>query len=419
MNRLIFIFCVVSVLGALVYWLWPASSVRYLPQTLQQSNDLLYEGKYDSAMYYAREVVNSAKNQNNLAYAEAILGYCWYVKDNIDSSYYHYKRSLRASNKADSTDYYLKVSTLNQLGIVFQKYQIHKKAIEYFGRALKILEVYERPAIAIIYYNMAYNQRQINDIECVKSYYNALQYATKHKSPRYESLSLNALGNLMLETSNYESAIEYYKMALSTDFTNSSKKYTSFAFQGLGEANFHLDQIEESEKHLNEGLAIILQLEDKKYVFRSYQFLGRLYEKKGDSEQAEKYYLQAIEYFSLADHTRENIGIFRELSKVQQQLDKIEESSLNNMKHYQELEKYLDEKEKAAQLARQDLFEQTVAISESNFRKNMEWLTLKDEVNWHFLFFISTLCISYFTLKDDDFISGMRAYIFKKRLIKA
>lgn len=385
MKKLIYIIPILAgLVVTLLIWNNPEDS-RQLPKKLQEANDQLRTGNCESAKIIAAEVISDARNPNNIGFAENIIGYCWFIEGDLDSSYYHYVRSLNALNEADSTDYKLKAITYNMIGYIFEHLEEHNKAIEYMTKSVNILEEYPSKQIYHVYYNLAVNQSKVNDISCVKTFYKALEYATKYENSYFEMRCLKQLGNLMLETNNYDAAIEYYNNALLTDHAKKDSMLTSFCYQGLGEAYYHLNKQNLSEENLNKALRIKKKLKNQSFVFTSKLYLARLRQKQGRLEAAEKAYYEAIEFFPLADHTRENIAVYKELAKVQMELGKYDESSHSNYLHYEEIEKYLDEREKAAQLAKQDDFDVTVAAKESQFRNNSVREVFKDEFDWGLL----------------------------------
>ncbi|MFY0625569.1 MAG: tetratricopeptide repeat protein [Reichenbachiella sp.] len=384
--------CILATICGTLY-LWPTDNNRNLPRDLEISRKHLSNQNFDTAISTARLVLESAKNKNNQAYAEAIIGYSYYILGDLDSSYIHYKNSLNFSNQSDSVDHLLKASTFNMLGAIFETKAIYKKSIQYYQSSIDIYESFDKPEIVKVYYNLAYNQSQINDIECVKSYYKALEYATQFENFYYETICLNDLGNLMLTTENYEAAIEYFTMSLKSEYTQGKDDIKSFAYQGLGEAYFLMENYIESEENLKKALSFKEKLDNKKYIFTAQLYLARLKKAQGDFHSSEDLYGKAIEYFPLADHNRENIAVFKELSAVQAELGKMDESNDSKVRHYAELEKYLDERERAAELARQDQFDATVAVSEAQYRKNNIFTFIKDEMNW--VVFIKAGCILY------------------------
>lgn len=378
-----------------LYWSNFNDNKRVLPENLQSARNHLVTQNYDSAILFAQTVINKAKNQNNIAYAENIIGYAWFYKGNMDSSYYHYANSIKASHKSDSVDLYVRANTYSNLGSVFEDLEIHEKAISYYKKSVEIYTELESPELAKQYYNIAFNQSKVNDIECVKSYYKALEVATQFENKYYEAICLNDLGILMLETSNYVAASEYFTMSLTSDYTMRDDEMKAFAHHGLGVAYVHLEELKNAKKELKIGIELYNKVNNKQFLLNAYRNLSKALAKEDNPQASEQALLKGIEYFSYASHTRDNIKVFQELSDIQYGLGKIKASNANKVRHYSEIEKYLDEKERASELAKKDQFDQTVAVQEAHYRNNSLFTHIKDELDWGLL--VKLGCLLYFS----------------------
>lgn len=321
---------------------------EHLPTQLEESKNLLYKGEYDSAIYFAHKIIETSKDLTNIAYANNIIGYSWYEKSNFDSAFFYYAEAIRL--KKNSTPN-LNASAYNMMGLIFEKKQTHETAIKYFQEAIGIYESEHSKRLPIVYYNLAYNQSQVDNIECIKSYYKALEYASEFKDEKYESYCLGDLGNLMLETSNYEAASEYFIESLDNDYAQNNPMRKAFALQGLGESEFFLKDYANAKVHALETLKLKTENNIEEHLFSTYFLLGRIYKETEDLIEAENNYKRALIYYPFNERNKKAVNVFKELSDVQFQMGKFNQSEYHNQLHFEELERIFDERKEAHQLS--------------------------------------------------------------------
>ena len=398
MKKILFIIPFFIIGGVIYYFLVENNkNDRELPALLNVATDFVYQDACDSAVDYASRIIQSAKNPNNLAFAHTIIGYCEFENGNLDSAFAHYDLARTHTLSSDSLDYYLLVEINAMLGSIFEEYEKYYRAAQYFKEAINILSKYERPFIADAHYNLAFCQSQLNDIKCIKTYYQAIGYSQKYNNHRIESMCLNDLGHVMLETHNYESAREHYEASLATKYALSNYRIQYFAYQGIGESYYYEDKLGKSKENLDKALALMLLEGDNKNAFSVYHFLGKLMAKFKYYKQAEEYYDLAIQLLPYAQFTRKNIEVYADISFVQSIQGKTDLSTKNHTTHYELMNQYIDRLEHASKLVQQDTFDSIVNVTESSFRDNLP-NTLQDGIDKNGLpNFIFLLCFTSFS----------------------
>ncbi|PIB34664.1 hypothetical protein BFP72_04185 [Reichenbachiella sp. 5M10] len=307
------------------------------------------DGEYDSAIHYAQKILSFSTSPNNRAYAQSIIGYSWFMKKNYDSAYHYYTESLKSERNVQTP---LKASSLNMLGIIFEIKEAHPTAVHYFQKSISVYEPLNDPHLATVYYNLAYNQSQTNNIDCLDSYYKALSYASDFNNERIRAFCLNDLGNLMLETKNYESAKEYYSSVLQVEYTHTSPFILACAIQGLGETAFHTHDLATAQKHAVESLNIKIENGLDESLFTSYLLLGRIARETQNLAEAETNFKRAIVYYPMKERNKKFVDVFKELSQVEEALGNVKLSEYYNRLHFEELENILADKKKTYGLSK-------------------------------------------------------------------
>ncbi|MGL1887792.1 MAG: tetratricopeptide repeat protein [Reichenbachiella sp.] len=316
------------------------------------------EKAYDSIIFYSKKELSSTTHEFNKVVAYGIIGRSFYNKREYDSAYFYYTKSIEYSKKVDSSykksSEFFKATSYNMLGLIFKKQHLYIKAIKYFEAAIDIVKDKDKSSICSYYYNLADTQSLISDINCVESYYKALEYATHFKINKYEASCRSNLGFLMLETNNITAAEEYFTQALESEYAQNNQRITSFCLQGLGEANYHHKKYGLALDYAQKSLIIKQEENIEEHLFSSFLLLARIHKNKNNLEIAEGYYKKALIYFSNTKQNRESIDVFKELSDVQYEVGKYNQSEINNQNHFDELEKFLQKKTKATKLAALD-----------------------------------------------------------------
>ncbi|MBU2913604.1 tetratricopeptide repeat protein [Reichenbachiella agariperforans] len=347
MKKFLVVTLITILSGATVFY-FLSSDRKSIPQDIKPSIEKMTNGEYDSAIILAKKILTFSKNDKNKFLALSIIGYSFYEKREADSSFHYYTKALSIKN-INNTE---RANALNMVGVIFQHKQTHPSAIKYFQQAINLYETGNNKKLPIAYYNLAYSQSQTDNIACIDSYYKALEYASKFEDKRYEAYCLSDLGNLMLETSNYEAATEYFHESLDNEYTKNHVRSRAIALQGLGEAEYASKDYDSAKLHALEALKIKTERSYDDLLFTSYFLLGRIYRNTGDLNEAENNLKRAVIYYPHNERNKQAVNVFKELSDVQLQLGKIQQSEYHNQLHFEELERILDEKKKSYNMSK-------------------------------------------------------------------
>ncbi|MFQ5646442.1 MAG: tetratricopeptide repeat protein, partial [bacterium] len=121
-----------------------------------------------------------------------------YEETNLDLKIKYYNKSLEL--KADNPDIY------NNLGVIYKKKGLYKKAVEYFQKALLIVH-YKTPEYAYINLALVY-RLQKKYPEAISTYKKAIQL-----NPAFPQ-SYNGLGMTYKDMGDFDNALKQFKLAL-------------------------------------------------------------------------------------------------------------------------------------------------------------------------------------------------------------
>lgn len=330
----------------------------FFSQEILLANQYSNKGLYDSVIYFCKKDLSKESIPYNACHVYNLMGYSYKKLKKYDSSSYYYIKSIKHFKDIDKKyrdrGLFLKGSSLNQIGLILKKKHLYSESIPYFKEAIKIFEKRGSSFICAAYYNLAFAQSQINDINCIDSYYKALDYATKYHNPKYEMTCRNNIGYLMLETNNPYAAIDYFNSALKSEYAKEHPKLKSFCFQGLAESHYRLNEYSTAKVWATKSLDLKLDKNIEHYLFSPYYLLAKIYRDTNEDELAEGYFKKAAIYFDHTKKKRGSISVFKDLSDIQLKLGKMKQSSINNERHFRELQKFLEEKRKATILVKSD-----------------------------------------------------------------
>ncbi|RJE74443.1 lipopolysaccharide assembly protein LapB [Reichenbachiella sp. MSK19-1] len=347
MNKFIIAALFAILVGSAIYYFFSPSR-KDISIEVKSSVEKMSNGEYDSAIILAKQILQTSQNSKNSFYSLSIIGYSYFKKKDLDSSFLYYSKAL-AIKHIEPTE---KANALNMVGVIFQHKQTHPSAIKYFQQAINLYETGNNKKLPIAYYNLAYSQSQTDNIACIDSYYKALEYASKFEDKRYEVYCLSDLGNLMLETTNYKAATEYFYESLDNEYTKNHVRSRAIALQGLGEAEYASKDYDSAKLHALEALKIKTERSYDDLLFTSYFLLGRIYRNTGDLNEAENNLKRAVIYYPHNERNKQAVNVFKELSDVQLQLGKMQQSEYHNQLHFEELERILDEKKKSYNMSK-------------------------------------------------------------------
>jgi len=186
-----------------------------------------------------------------------------YKSDYANSITYH-KRALNYLDK--TTDTLLKIKCLNNLGVSYRKLNLEKEAFNFYFQALDLSE----------------------KIKHIKSI----------------TIALNGIGNVFIDTKEYDKALYYFKRVYLLDIKRKNIRGQEYSLSNIGETYLYKKLYDSAYFYINKALELTKKFKHKQSEAIRYNLLGLLFQKKGTYNKSTFYYKEAIPLFTKENNIR-------------------------------------------------------------------------------------------------------------------
>lgn len=278
----------------------------------------------DSALFYATEAYNLAKEINNsylLAAAALQQGAAYYNMGDYKRAAQLYKEGITHAEKCK--DLKLQAQAYNGFANLFAQQKQHEQATEYFNKALVISkELKDTRKVAVILMNMA-------NIEYNKAYYsNDFTKTNKAYSKAYEwsliakdtSQMITCLGNWGMSYSDetkFDLSLDKLNKAIELAVISHNNADLVFLKYYIGRTYSIMDKNEKALEAFNESLKLALEFKDVDFQAENYICMA-------ESNYALGNYKIAYDYFKQYKNTEDTISskeLAAELNTIKGQYD--------------------------------------------------------------------------------------------------
>ncbi|HEX5150946.1 MAG TPA: ATP-binding protein [Parafilimonas sp.] len=322
----------------------PSAAVKKIEALEKQALDLS-ASNIDSAMAVAKLAVKLAgdyKNDTCLGFAYMPLGWCYYYAGNRDSAEYYLLKAANISRKVNMP--LLEGRCLINLSYVYQDGAEYIKLLDCLKRARPLVEKdKDETILAGLDLTMGSTYGDMQLYEQGKKYiFSAIATYKKLNKTEFLSSGYSALGYLLLQQGDFDSALYYYhegyavsvqlqdteSMAITADnlgeafqkkanslncsycidsayyyykiglhwFTEmNSPGYIEYAKMNIGSVLITKKEHTTAEEYLTESFHYFDSINDVKYAYTSAQLLSTLYENLHDYKQAYHYNVVSLE----------------------------------------------------------------------------------------------------------------------------
>ncbi len=242
------------------------------PNSIKKVKDLiiLYK-KTSKEKHINKAIIDEALKISEKIYYLDGLAECYnkkgyYARKHFDysNSVTYHKRALNYLNK--TTDTLLKIKCLNNLGVTYHKLNLEKESFEYYFKALKLAE--------------------------------------KFNHNRSITIALSGIGNVFIDTKEYDKALYYFKRVYVLDKKGKRIKGQEYSLSNLGEVFLYKNEYDSAYYYLNKALILTKVNHHKRSEAIRDNLLGLLFQRKGDYKKSTSYYKEAIPLFTQSNNIR-------------------------------------------------------------------------------------------------------------------
>jgi len=284
---------------------------------LKAIHDFIYSGylfsKPDSAFYFGGLEYDFAKTIGNkkwMAKALNTQGVSCATIGKYRKALDYYGKSLkifdRIGDKKGMGSAYLNV------GMVYKEQGEFKQALSYFGKSLKILEkIGDKSAIGNSYLNigMVYKEQE-NYKKALLYYEKSLKIYEEIGEKSGMSASLGNMGIIYWIQGSFEQALSYYQNSLVIDEKINNKIRIADSYSNMGIVYKDQGNYKQAIFHYKKGLNIYKDIEDKSGMANSFNKMGHVYKEQQDNKNALSYLKKSLElYEELGDKSGMDVSI--------------------------------------------------------------------------------------------------------------
>ncbi len=280
---------------------------------------------------YSNQALELAKKFNSkIEEAKALnnIGNAYYYQSNYEKTIEYYKKSLIVNEEICNSfneDEAISKSgkegiaiSLNNIGIVYEKWGNYEKAIEYYQKALKIFEeLGNRKGMAalmnnigIVYYNWT------NYEKAIEYYQKSLQMEEELGNKQGTANSLNNIGLIYMNWGNYKKSIEYYQRSLKIGKEIGDKQGISNTLNNIGIVYYKWNSYKKALEYYKKSLKIREELGNKRGIAYSLSNIGNVLKNQDNFNKALKYYNKSLQIAKLINLSERIIDNYQALSET-------------------------------------------------------------------------------------------------------
>lgn len=153
--------------------------------------------------------------------------------------------------------------------------------------------------------NLGVSYRKLNlENEAFNYYFKALDLSEKIKHDKSITIALNGIGNVFLDTQEYDKALYYFKRVYTYDLKNENIRGQEYSLSNIGEAYLYNKSYDSAYFYIDKALELTKKYKHKQSEAIRYNLLGLLFQKKGDYNKSTEFYKEAIPLFTNENNIR-------------------------------------------------------------------------------------------------------------------
>ncbi len=240
-------------------------------------------------------------NIENLGYSYSVLGQTYLYLNNFTSSLKYLNEAYTIFEKLGK---HRKMAMVcNDLAILYGKLPNDQKELEYYDKALKVLDIKKskkeedlrfiiKGNLANVYSNHSeFDKANLILLQCID--YNEKNHLWSNAAHDYQQLGIN-YGHMK----QFDMALEYSNKALVGFIETSNKSGEADSYRNIGEVYFLSNRLDLAETFTKKGLQLSTQIGELESIKFAYENLAKIYEKKQNFKEA---YLNHVLYKKISD----------------------------------------------------------------------------------------------------------------------
>lgn len=330
----------------ILIWVMPEEPTEDLLNTLNNFRELFYDAKIPNLMFYnlafSERVIRNAPDfwryrGNYYELAETERGMAFEAFETLATPFtYQDKEELQRRKRINEyllekvRDKEEKANTLLELGVISYYSGDLDKALEYYGKALKLEEALGRKGgiagvlgnIGAIYFTKGELDKALQHFE------KALKLNEELENKKGMANQLGNMGALYFTKGELDKASGSYKKALKIFEESGIKEGIATLLGNIGALYFTKGEPDKALEYLREILELHDEFGDKEGLAKNFENIGVAYSVKGELNKALEYYEKALEIFKdfgsriETARTLMNIGdVFAQKGDKEQALD--------------------------------------------------------------------------------------------------
>ncbi|WP_299524037.1 tetratricopeptide repeat protein [uncultured Lutibacter sp.] len=175
----------------------------------------------------------------------------------------------------------------------------HKRALSYLTKGIDTLLTIK------CLNNLGVSYRKLNlEKEAFDFYFKALDLSEKIKHNKSIIIALNGIGNVFIDTKEYDKALHYFKRVYAFDLKSKNIEGQEYSLSNIGEVYLYKKSYDSAYYYINKALILTKEYKHKASEAIRYNLLGLLFQKKGDYKKSTEYYKEAIPLFTKENNIR-------------------------------------------------------------------------------------------------------------------
>ncbi len=222
------------------------------------------------------------------------LGIIFYNKSNFDKAINYYGRSLKI--REEIRDKKGIAATLNNFGIVYQDRGDYAKAIEYYTLSLlKNEQIGDKNGEANTLSNIGrIYLGQGDTIKAIKYQTRSLKIRESIGDKRGMAIAYTNIGSIYSDQGNNEKAMEYFTSYLKISEEIGDKNLIALSLASIGRVYKKQADNSKALDYFNRSLNIFKEIGNKKWTATLMSSIGDIYKQNGEIEKAIEFYKKAL-----------------------------------------------------------------------------------------------------------------------------